>query len=104
MSSNPVLAKSTPQVEDFPYQDASGAIGVTPFPGVSVAALKEQQQKEQAAREAGHREGEAKAKAWFEAQVRELQSELAKSIEQFFQARHEYFLAARANWSSWLVR
>jgi len=89
-SSNAARGKVHTEVMDFPYEELN-ASGIS---GTQWTSQKDQLQREEAARELALREGEARAKVWFESQLQELRNNAAAAIEKFAQERREYFLAA----------
>ncbi len=94
-SFNPAREKVGPKVVGFPYPEVHGAVAGIPLEGAETqwSAQKEQQQREDAAREAGRRAGEAAAQTQFASQVEELRRSLAAALEQFGRERREYYLA-----------
>ena len=95
-SSSPARAKVEPEVVGFLYPEVRGAVqGVAPIEGIETQwnAQREQQQREDAAREAGRREGETAVRAQFAAQIEELRRSLASALDQFGCERREYYLA-----------
>ena len=78
-----------PAVMAFPYPEVTDrATDTAPW-----AAQKDQQQKEEAAREAGRREAEARTQSLLAAQAQELRKNLSTALDQFARERREYFLA-----------
>lgn len=88
MSSKPARAKAQGEVMSFPYQEVAGS-------GRSDVwdSQRDQQQREEAAREVGRREGEARVRAGCEAQMLELRKNLTAALDNFARERREYFLA-----------
>lgn len=90
MSSKPAPAREQKQVLSFPYEEV-GAAGAAAPGGNS---HKDAAQREDLARQAGVREGEARTRVWFEAQMAEARKNLAAALDKFAIERRGYFLAA----------
>lgn len=88
MSSSAVRRKIEPAA--YPYQEVSASGGANP---AEQNPEQEQQARENAAHAAGLREGEARARAGFEAQIQETRREMTSALDQFTHERREYFLA-----------
>ena len=87
-SSNSARRKVEAEVREFHYQELNG----TEPGGLPWGSQRDQQQLVAAARDAGCREGEARAKAAFELQVQQVRREVAGALETFAHERHDYFL------------
>lgn len=94
-SSSPARGKAEPEVMGFSYPEVRGGSGIAPLEGTETqwSPQKEQQQREEVAREIGKREGEAAVRSQFAAQVEEVQRHLAGALDQFSHERREYYLA-----------
>jgi flagellar assembly protein FliH len=75
-----------PEVMSFPYSEVGGT-----GPPEAWNSQKEQQRREEAAREAGRREGEERLQARFDAQLLEIRKNVAASLDEFARQRREYF-------------
>jgi len=89
-SSKPAMGKPEAEVAAFPYPEA-GREGVA---AAGWPSLREQQERELAAREAGRREGEAQARGAYETRIEEVRKQMAAALDEFARERREYFLAA----------
>jgi flagellar assembly protein FliH len=88
-SSNPVR-RNTEEVLDFPYQDLQGTKSQLPTPAWD--SQNQQRQQEAAAREAGIREGETRARAAWNVEIQQIKEDVAGTIQAFARERSQYFL------------
>src|SRR5215831_15902436 len=81
------------QIQEFPYLETSSTTAVKMPTGTDVILVHagEIARRESAAREAGYREGEAKARAGFEGEISQLRSVIADAVQHFIQEQETYY-------------
>lgn len=87
MSSSPARAKAEPTA--FPYREVTHAGGRE----TQGSSVQEQQSREDAARAAGVREGEERARVAYQIKIEECRKSIAAALEEFARQRSQYFLA-----------
>lgn len=89
MSMSFSAARAKVESSAFPYQEVPPG-GTSPTPASLASELR---LREEAARSAGFRDGEAHARVAFDRQIHECRKSVADALAQFARQRSEYFLA-----------
>ena len=89
MSTSSSAARAAIEPAAFPYQEVSSA-GTSE---TSASRASELQSREESARAAGQREGEARARFNFDREIQDCRKSVADAIAQFAHQRSDYFLA-----------
>ena len=82
-----------PEVHPFPYVEAGGpaASAAAAGPGAPAFAPEDSRRREEAAREAGRQEGEARARASYDQQLQAMRESLRRALEEFARDRTKYY-------------
>jgi flagellar assembly protein FliH len=89
-SSSPALdAKPEIQVQAFRYADA-GDNG-RDLPATGIATQEEKATREQAAREEGRKDGETRARAYYDEQLQKIRGGIVSALSEFVREREQYF-------------
>ena len=91
-SSRPALdPKQVPEVRPFPYAEANEVLHRAQNAGKLSTSDEELARREQAAREAGRQEGEARARTAFEQELARVRENLRTAVSEFSRQRGQYF-------------
>ncbi len=90
-SSPAVSATQAEKLQPFPYVEACGSPGAAGTLSCLQKAESDLVEKEQAARLAGQREGETRARQMFAGEVEQLRGTLGAALSDFSEERHAYY-------------